>query len=357
MPSLKNALVALCLLTAVAGAQHFVTDIPGTFVDLSTTGTSTLIATTDDSGHSFVSTVGNAMFPAGNLRLGNNGALVNTGATVTTGTPSLTNATIASGTNTVPTGLGTTASIVAALCPFWDDLDTLTAGGTEVRWEEIGGNLYVMWKNESHYPDAAGATITFEIIVYGGASGACVPYVQFIYVDSAFGAPHTAFDNGASATIGYVAAAALGGVLKNSLWSFNQPVAQIAVTSGMVLSLVEGPTTAFGVTLSSPGGPGTVQVDFTAPNPTCFSAFPVTYFFPVTFVDQQPKWFYGLGTTFNDLVAQFTAGYPYVGPAPSTIGPIPGVPPITVWFTAVGWPSGGPASPIYTTAGGSYTIP
>jgi hypothetical protein len=349
MSLVRNALVALCLVTAVAGAQHFVLDIPGTFVDLSASATSNLVATSDDSTHSFISTVGNAMFPAGNLRLGNNGALVNTGAVLTAGGVGLTNAAIASGTNAVPAGLGTTANIVAALCPFWDDLDTLTAGGTEVRWEEIGGNLYVMWKNEGHWADVAGQSITFEIIVFGGAGGPCTPYAQMIFPDVAFGGTQAAFDFGLSATVGYVAAAALGGGFLNAQWSFNQN----ALSDGMVLSLVEGPGVPFGTVITSPGGAGTAQVDW---NGTQF-CFGGTYFMAINFVDESPKWFFGLGISFPAVISQFNSGFPYLGLLGTTTGPLAAPSGLTVYYATIAWPSAATPAPHLVQSGTSYTIP
>ena len=68
MLSFKNALVALCLLTAVAGAQTIITNsYSGAFVDISATGTS-VGTVSDDSEHNIVTTIGNALFPAGNVR-------------------------------------------------------------------------------------------------------------------------------------------------------------------------------------------------------------------------------------------------------------------------------------------------
>jgi hypothetical protein len=362
MPSARKLAFAFCVLTAVAGAQHWVIDIPSGFVDLSTSATATVLASpvlADDSTHSFVSTVGNTMFPAGNLRVGNNGALVNTGAVVTTGAVSLTNATIVSGGNAIPTGLGTTASIIAAIAGFWDDLDTQTTpvvpppgSATEVRYEEIGGNLYVEWIKESHFSDVTGQTITFEIIVFGGASGACAPRVQVVYIDGAFGGTHAAFDYGLSATAGYVAAAALGGGFTNSLYAFNQAN---SLYNGLVITLVEGPTEAFGVVFSSPGGPGDIKAEFKG-SQFCVAG---TYFMPVTFTDQYPKWAFGLGITLSEVQAEF-GSFPFSGPVGLVIGPLgPGSLPsgLAIYYVTIGYPTGGPAAPAVVGPAGVYVVP
>jgi hypothetical protein len=338
----------LCLLTAVAGAQHWVSDIPGNFVDLSTTGGTLLAGTSDDSEVSIVTTVGNAMFPAGNLRVGNNGAVANFGGVAATGDVGLTNVSLATGTTLIPVGFPT--GTIAALAPYWDDLDTLTAGGTEIWWQELGGILAIMWKNESHYPDAVGAVVSFEMIVYGSPVNPCDPRVQFVYQRSAFGGTHAAYDNGAGATIGYVAGT-LGGGLVNAEWSNNSA----SVSAGSVLSLVDGPTVPFGAVLTSPGGAGTALVSIQGSQFSCGGG---TYFMPVTFAPSGPAWFYGLAISFNDLFAEYNAGFPYVGPVGTVIGPLTGLPSgLTVWGTTVGWPASAAPAVYVSGPAWSYTIP
>jgi hypothetical protein len=345
--------LSLCLLASVAGAQHWVSDVPGNFIDISATGGTLLASSTttpalgDDTEHNIVSTIGNAMFPAGNLRIGNNGAVANFGAAAAAGDVGLTNAAIVSGGTAVPAGLP--AGTVCALAPFWDDLDVLTAGGSEIWWQEMGGMLAIMWKNVSHYPDSAGAVVTFEIIVHGNPVNPTDPRVQFAYQRSAFGGAHAAFDNAASATIGYVAGT-LGGGLVNAQWSSNSA----SLIPGTVLTLIDGPTVPFGAVLSSPSGPGSVQIDILGSQ----FAFGGTYFMPVQVVQNGPAWFYGLAISLTDLFGQYTAGFPHVGPIGTTIGPIVGVPSgLTVYGTTVGWPAGvAPSVHVYGPAW-AYTVP
>jgi hypothetical protein len=349
-------ILAVCLLTGIAGAQHWVTDIPGNFVDISLTGGTLLASSTttpvisDDSEHNIVTTVGNAMWPAGNLRVGNNGAVINTLAATPAGEIGYSNGAIAVGT-AIPSGTttGFPAGTVAALCPFWDDLDSLTAGGSEIWWQEMNGILCIMWKNESHISDTAGQTVTFEIQVFNNASGSCMPYVQFLYQDPVFGGTHAAFDNALSATIGYVAGT-VGGSFANAQYSSNTS----SITAGSVVTLVEGPSVPFGAVLSSPGGPGTAQVDILGSN-YCLGG---NYFMPITFNPNGPAWFYGLAISITDLFAEFNAGFPYVGAIGTSIGPLTGIPSgLTVWGTTVGWPAGAPPAVHIAGPAWTYTIP
>jgi hypothetical protein len=356
MPSTRRFLIAVCLLTAVAGAQHWVTDIPGTFIDISTTG-GTLVASNttnpiidDDSEHNIVSTVGNAMWPAGNLRIGNNGAVANFLAAAASGDIGYTNGAIAAG-NGIPTGAttGFPAGTVAALCPFWDDLDPFINGGTEIWYQEANGILCIMWKAESHFVDAAGLDITFELMVFNNASGSCVPYVQFIYQDTTFGGTHAVNDHGASATIGYVAGT-VGGGMANAQFSFNTAG---AVGAGRVLSLVEGPAIPFGTTITSPGGTGTALVTIDG-NQFCAGG---TYFLAVNFALEFPQWYYGLGIGLPALFTQFSTGFPFVGPIPTVIGPLGAPSGLTVYFVTVGWPNSVAPAPYLVQTATSYTIP
>src|SRR4029078_8819092 len=120
--SARNLVSALCLLAAVASAQTFSTGFPGAFVDISTTGGTAIAAVADDSEHNIVTTIGNALFPAGKVRIGNNGVAC---AGITVGEVGFTNATIA--TAGIPVGLPASAS--AYFCTLWDDYYSPTANG------------------------------------------------------------------------------------------------------------------------------------------------------------------------------------------------------------------------------------
>jgi len=336
----KRTIVAFFFLTAIAASQTWSTLPPGTFVDISTTGGTQLAGISDDSENNIVTTIGNALIPAGNLRIGNNGALA---YGVTTGDISLTNATIATGTG-IPTGFPT--GTIAALAPYWDDLDTLTAGGTSIWWQENAGVLYIMWKDEGHFSDVAGQSITFEVQITDqqGCGGSTI---QVIYPDTIFGGTQASFDNGASATIGYVTTAATGQA--NALFSFNTA----SVTSGSVLTLTTTINNNFVFKITSPLGPGSVQIDLA----DC-SGLSTNYFIPYTFAPgvYPNGWVFGLDIPVSDLVNIWNSGYPFVGPLPQTIGPVTGLPSgLQFWMVAIGL--NGFNNPTYRFGRQTYIIP
>jgi len=229
------ALAALAL-GAVAVAQaiplSIVNNLPGTFLDISGTGTA-IAGVGDDTEHLIDTTVGNGAFPATNqVGVGNNGAMI----AGLTALPAIgfTNATINPAVSTVPAGITPTTG-QGYLLPFWDDLDPEPEpSATTLYWQEIGGTLYVQWNNVAHFSAAPGTTerITFQVQVF--SSGPIL--AQYLYSDSVFGGANAINDNGASATIGYVDGAnALADT--NVLWSFNTA----SIQSGSVLSLVPEP--------------------------------------------------------------------------------------------------------------------
>ena len=71
---LVSGAAALAALEGAASAQlNIVSNLPGTFVDISTTGTP--LSLTDDGEVDITTTVGNALLPAGTVRVGSNGAV------------------------------------------------------------------------------------------------------------------------------------------------------------------------------------------------------------------------------------------------------------------------------------------
>ena len=345
----RKIVFVLCALTTLVSAQTFSAAYPGTFVDISTTGTA-IAGAADDSEHNIVTTIGNSLFPAGNVRIGNNGAAV---AGVTTGEIGFANVTVAA--TGVPTGLPATAA--SHLLPLWDDYVPPTAtAATTLYWQEIGNVLYIQWNNEDHYNSNGapappgtvnqGLTVTFQIQVFANPAP-CTPAIQYLYSDTVFGGAAAPFDNGASATIGYVKGTLAG--VSNTLYSFDTPT----ISSGAVLSIL--PTT-FTLTASSPFGPGWLQLDF-AGGP-CGGG---TYVLAVTLnAGLYPNgWLYGIDIPYAELVNEFNTGAPFVGPlngvGAATIGPIPGVPPIT--FYAVGLNLGAGGVPNLHTPAITYTVP
>lgn len=206
------------LLPVFASAQLSIVDnLPGTFVDISGSGTPLNLG--DDTLANITTSVGNSVFAAGTHRVGNNGLFA-------------LNSTTASGpfgNNTIPpTGspTGLTAG-VQYFAPYWDDWDSDTGN---VFWQEISGTLYVQWHNRPHFSNSADhATMQVQIPSSGPA------FAQFIYVDIE-GSPN--WLGGAGATIGYVDGTSNDNGGNNILWSFNTAG---SVHNGSVLSIVPEP--------------------------------------------------------------------------------------------------------------------
>ncbi len=117
-----------------------------------------------------------------------------------------------------------------ALAVYWDDLDADTG---DVYYQTIGEPgmrvLVVEWLNRPHYPGDPvldGDEATFEVQIFENAMPG---YAQFLYQDVDFLSP--TLNNGASATIGYQA----GGHLTDAQWSFNVPD---VVQAGTVLTIL-----------------------------------------------------------------------------------------------------------------------
>jgi hypothetical protein len=222
------------LVAGAAFAQLSMVDtISGTFVDISGTGTN--LGLGDDSSANFTSSVGNSVFAAGSVRVGNNGAI---GFGITTGSLGFTNAPIP--------GTGTPAGMYAsqALAACWDDVDDETGG---VFWQEIGGVLYVQWEDRSHFPGpTTSGTLTMQVQVFSAGP----VFAQFLYED----VEGPAWGGGASATIGYLDGASGVNFGNNIQWSFDtagsgangtvlsiavpEPGTYIAIASGLGLLLI-----------------------------------------------------------------------------------------------------------------------
>jgi len=309
-------LFALCAVTAVVGAQTWSNTAPGTFIDISTTGGTAILGAGDDTSHSIVTTVGNAAFPAGPVLIGSNGVALSSsapaGTFVTYG--NFCNATYAS--SYFPAGN-------AALMPMWNDLMALNPN-TTIYWQEASGVLVIMWKGIGHYFAVAGQDVTFEIQVFANPPSCSSPLIQFLYNDMTFGGSQAGDDNGAVATVGYLAGTT---GLADAQYSCNQGI----ITAGTVLSMTYQP---FVFAISSPAGPGSVQINIS----DC-SGLSTKYFIPYTFsAGVYPAgWLYGLDITWADTVNIFNAGYPFVRNLPQTIGPVTGLPSgLQFWMVAIG---------------------
>jgi subtilisin family serine protease len=204
----------------------------GQFVDIS--GTGTALGLSDD-GEAIVSTtVGNGLFPAGSITIGNNGAIIaQPGAQVDYSNGSLPD-----------------ANWNTALLPFWDDID---ATNGNVYWEETLVNgintLIVQWHERPHYDDSGAATFQVQVFETG-------PIVaRFAYEDVIFG---DANDNGGGATIGVQ-------VDSGDAYTISQDSA--SVFNGDVIDIIVQEDDIFALTLDS-GGSVVVNTSTPFDNPS-----------------------------------------------------------------------------------------
>jgi len=204
-------LFAVPALTLTASAQlSLVSNQPGAFIDIAATGTPLNLA--DDGEVTIFTTVGNALLPAGDVRIGSNGGVRFRG----TGTNlALLNAPLPA--------FGAFSFESQSLLPFWDDINS--AGGTmgQIYWEEVNGVLIIEWKDVGFFGQLPIESTTFQIQV--PSTGAV--HARFVYSNVEL----TRADGGGSATIGYQS----GGYGADIQHSFNTSG---AVSNGTVLSLV-----------------------------------------------------------------------------------------------------------------------
>jgi hypothetical protein len=192
-----------------APGLYIVSNLPGTWIDISATGTP--LSLEDDGEVDVATTLGNTLLPAGIARVGSNGGVRFNGVGLSIPGP---NAVIPAG--NVFGGDQT-------LLPFWDDIDTNFGQVGEIYVGETQGRFIVQWQNVGFFNAAATERATFQIQV--PTSGPA--FAQYLYQDVS-GARAA---NGGSATIGYQA----GGIQNDVQWSFNQAG---AVADGTVLTLL-----------------------------------------------------------------------------------------------------------------------
>lgn len=212
MKKLLGGTLALVIAgSATAGSLSWRTDISGTWIDIS--GTGTPLGLSDDGEVNIVTTIGNAVFAAGVVRVGNNGAARFAGPGLALG---FNNESIPSAAN-----FGLTSQVLDL---FWDDIDSDTG---DVYWQEIGDTLIIQWDDRPFFPNTPDH-ITAQIQVHGSGPG----FAQLLYRDVEGTRP----GGGVSATIGYQD----GGVggFGDAMFSFNTGG---AVSNGTVLTLVPAP--------------------------------------------------------------------------------------------------------------------
>jgi hypothetical protein len=341
------SVLVLCALSASLGAQNsIVNNVPAVigFVDLSTNGGTQLTGVGPDSEHNIVTTIGNPLCPAGNVRISNNGVVI----------PGITAGEIGGGNVAFPTSfpffLPLSIPALPAILVYWDDLHTPTGitfiPFAQIWWKEDAVVLYIMWKGEYHFGGLAnGQTITFELQVFG-SPGFEKPWIQMLYPDTTFGGTMAANNHGLSATVGYLGG---GGFQNVAGWSFNTA----SVPDGTVLSI----RPHMSLTQSSPSGPGSIRLNVNLGPPNS------PYFLALTgFAGAFPNgWLYGLDIPFVELMGQLEAGFPFNGTLDTfgnlVVGPFVGLPSgLTLYSIAfAGLP--GTIGPVMRSQAVAHTIP
>lgn len=209
--ALAPCVLAASPVFAQAGPIRITADLPGPFLDISATGLPLNLAL--DGEVDFVSTTGNAVLPAGPIRIGVNGGL-RVGASVGAIDQNLVG-------NNRPVPSFTAFGARLALLPYWDQLDPT---GGQVFVQELGGLLVVQWHEMRVAGGAPGDRVTFQVQIPATGHVAA----RYVYRTVSAGLA----DGGRSASIGFQ-----GGPLFNSVHlTMNAPD---AVRDGTVLSIVD----------------------------------------------------------------------------------------------------------------------
>ena len=245
-PCLVAATAGLALSAAAHAQFGVVSNQPGSFTDIRTTGT--VITSGDDNSVAFTSSVTNALVPTANLFASTNGNITSSSFGQYSNDP-------------LP------AAVTFGLFPFWDDL-FVDGPGLLVHRAVVEGGINVeviQWSQVRTYSGGPGGTGSFEIKLF--ASGPV--YAQFLYQDMTFAG------NGNSATIGAQWSSA-----SYDQYSFNTA----SVQNGTVLSIVNAvagrcclsngtcATMSQGACAGQGGvygGDGTVCSGFTCPTGAC----------------------------------------------------------------------------------------
>ncbi|MGE3107834.1 MAG: hypothetical protein AB7G11_01715 [Phycisphaerales bacterium] len=92
------------------------------------------------------------------------------------------------------------------LAVLWDDhLPSDVSPPTELDWRVIDGDLLIQWTNEDNFDAVGPGRVTFQVRFFSQAHVAQNGVVaSLIYDDTFYGAGLDAFNDGASATIGYI---------------------------------------------------------------------------------------------------------------------------------------------------------
>lgn len=204
--------LAVGVVSIARGQLSLVKTLPGTYTDISATGT--LIPLGDDDSATVSTPFGNLVFPAGDIVISNNGGIAFGAVSSTLLAP-----------ENQPIPSSAAFGGAQTVLPYWDDIgDTLG----DVFYQGMTDRYIVQWTGK---PIGRGDTLTFQVQVFNNAIGSPPIYAQFLYADVQ--AP--AAGGGASATIGYQTGPA---PFNDVQWSFNQPG---AIADADVLSLIPEP--------------------------------------------------------------------------------------------------------------------
>ncbi|MEZ6017186.1 MAG: hypothetical protein R3F49_18860 [Planctomycetota bacterium] len=214
-----GGLTALLAAPALAG-DTFVAFLPGSFIDISTTGSQITPSTNGE--FSFQSTIGNSHCPAGTVRIGVNGA-------VRFGPPSVGLPELEPVNKQLPDSGAFGGAL--ALLPYWDAFNAgnvVTTFGS-IQRQELNGQLIIQWTDMRLASAGSQDRVTFQVQIPANGD----VFARFVYSDISAGSAN----GGAGATIGYQGATQAD----TAQFSCNAPM---AVHDGMVLSLIDDRTQA-----------------------------------------------------------------------------------------------------------------
>jgi len=226
-----SAVIVAVALTTPGWALTITDVLPGTFVDISVGGVGTPLGLDLDQVVEIVTTIGNPVFPAGAVAVGNNGGI---------GFQAGTNELILTDVNE-PIPSDDAFGGDQALLAFWDDIGNEVG---DIYWTELvmpasanrpaGEALIVQWEEKRFDQLGPGPddTATFQIQVFQDPGPDDI-FAQLLYTDIEQERP----GGGKSATIGYQDGAA---GFNDFQWSFDT---EGAVSNGTVLSLIPEPMT------------------------------------------------------------------------------------------------------------------
>lgn len=208
---ISGCAAALFLAASAAAQLAIVNNLPGSFTDISQTGTFVDLGD-EDEAFAFLLPISNAVFPLGSsVIIGNNGGVGFSPPSTDLGP--------------VPAPLPSFAAFGGgkSLLPYWADIGNHVGS---IHWQQIGQTVIIQWTAKRSKPANIPGTFQIKIVGSSRSIDECI-YAQFIYLDI----QGPGWNGGANACIGFQ-----DELLPSVQWSFLQPN---AVNNNTVLSLVE----------------------------------------------------------------------------------------------------------------------